>query len=204
MIRRTMRLSADRPTLYLFDEYHHCNQCTDENIAEARSLIQSGVGLVCVEGVPGGLVYNHDGRTYTDQKVESSDSLDLKPISDYQRFAEGVRDIASAVVGVDCEGLCLEVELDSVYRQINGRHPNHERRSLHFLRTMQEEIERRDYKGDVILNCGSAHVDDVERALMNFSALPQGWPDMSYIRLTSPSFEECAKPETPSSRFSDA
>src|SRR6185312_3624394 len=66
MDQRCLRTVPGASTIYLIDEYHHCNPCTDENIRAAKELYTRGVVLAGVEGYEGGRKYDDYDDMYFD------------------------------------------------------------------------------------------------------------------------------------------
>jgi hypothetical protein len=73
-------------------------------------------------------------------------------------------------------------------------------RTLHFVRTIAEEAQRRDLRGYLLLNCGSHHNDRIEALLRAPTApLLEGWPDWNYVRIRSEQYPTSPSTVRPSS-----
>lgn len=195
VLRTVLRSTPGAPTLFLLDEFHHCDACTDDNARIADSLFSSGVCLVGVEGFEGGRewVYHNQQPQYS-QRVVSDVVSRTTGISDYPRFAQKLLDLSRPVVGIDCAGLCDQVEVEmyeGTWLPSMGRHPNHHRRSLHFVGTLFAAATARRVSGDLLLNCGAEHNADIERIVRGPGPLPSDWLDWNYVRIRSPQFAAC-------------
>ncbi len=194
MIQRVLRTNPGAPTLFLLDEFHHCDACTDDNVRIADRLFKSGVRLAGVEGFNGGRewVYHGQQQPHYTERVVSGDVRGTCGISDYPRFAEQLLELALPVVGVDCAGMCDQAEVE-MYEGTwkTGRHPNHHRRSLHFVATLFATARAEGVTGDLLLNCGAEHNADIETLARSREPLPADWPNWNYIRVRSAHFAAC-------------
>ncbi len=190
-----IRKASGTQTLFMIDEVHGCDPCTNDNIAIASSLVAEGVVLIGVEGYEGGLEWDYieTPRQYTAKWLEPGVEAG-QFIGRYPRFKEGMENEPVKVVGVDCRGLCDQVEVDKLdgkWSGSKGRHKNYQLRSFHFIRTIGELIQRQDLKGNFLINCGSAHNDDIQELFTKSQVLPTKWPDVTYIRIRSNLYDPC-------------
>jgi len=149
-------------TVYLIDEHHGHDTSTRENIEIAKHLIaHNNVGLIGVEGYKGGFRFNTNINMYTDNYYTGNISENNR-IGDYPLFAQEMVNQKAAIVGVDSEELSDKAVIDFVDYGIEARlHPNQFIRSLHFIKTLFDEYNLRGSKGNLILNCGARHNDDI-------------------------------------------
>jgi hypothetical protein len=193
MQNRQLRVVDGSPTIYLIDEYHHCKSCIDDNIVIAKKLFQSGVVIAGVEGYEGGMEYDEYDRKYKSMRC-NADISESTRIGDCPDFAKTLHSCGLLTVGVDCRGLANEIEVDVYEGRCKSdevsKHPNQFRRSEHFIRTLLDEVRKRNLDGDLILNCGSNHNEDIEKIVSGVSPLPQGWPNFNYVRIRSDYFHD--------------
>ncbi len=195
MTRTVLRVKVAAPTLFLLDDFHHCDTCTDDNVQIALDLFKQGVCLAGVEGFEGGRewLYHDQQPGYSDSVV--SDAVGTVPgIGDYPRFALALRAAALPVVGVDCAGMCDQVLVDAydgTWPASAGRHPNHRLRSTHFVSTLLVAAQARGLTGDLLINCGAEHNSDIATVVGSAGQLPPGWPDWNYVRIRSSHFAAC-------------
>lgn len=192
MNKTLVRARNGKPTVYLIDEYHRCDRCTDESIDAARQLFRDGVEIAGVEGYEGGRCYDDYKNAYVEKRVPAGIGEEAR-IGDYPRFASALDSAGHLVVGVDCRGLSNMIETDlydGTWEGTIADHPNQRRRSEHFVRTLNEEAQSRSLAGDLLLNAGAAHNDHIVE-LLQTDSLPDGWPDYQYVRIRCASFEEC-------------
>lgn len=200
MARRQVRARSGAPTVNLIDECHGHDVSTDDNIKTAVALFKDRVVLAGVEGYEGGAEYDVHERRYKAVRVHATLSEDTL-IGAYPRFAKGLEAEGLAVVGVDCAGLSDELEAALLEDRTDpGTIAAQRMRTLHFVRTLAEEAQRRNLRGDLLLNCGSHHNDRIEALLRDPDApLPDGWPDWNYVRIRSELYPSGSSSTGPSS-----
>lgn len=176
------------PILFLFDEYHTNQDCKNENIENAKELIEkANVKLIAVEGFEGGYEYDYfDFNSYTNRYINGEIS-EHQRIGNSPEFAHGVKEFFSPVVGIDCRGLSDKMEVD-VYKEKweaenIGNHPFQKERSIHFIKTIIEEYNRLRCNGAIILNGGSRHNDDIINMAKDREKYPELNLKFSLIRL---------------------
>jgi hypothetical protein len=187
-----LRESPNSPVVYLIDKRHQHAQSTEENIENARLLVQAAnVRLVGVEGYEGGREFDYLAGAYTDVEVQG----EIRPetlIGDYPDFAQAIAEENATVVGVDCRGLCDHMEVQVADGQWQaaqiGIHPNQEARSRHFLATLFGERARLGLVGNLILNGGRNHNDHLAAMIANDQINAVAGTPATYIRLRAPSF----------------
>lgn len=194
MTETKIHSSDSDTTIYLFDEYHGCDDCTDENIRHAEYLLDRSVVLAGVEGFAGGRRYDSQDGEYVDEWV-SGECTDATQIGSYPNFANALMEKGHRVTGVDCRGLSDEIEIDIVEGRFSpedvAEHPNQRRRSIHFLTTLITEADNRDLGGDLLLNCGSDHNMRIQEMLMSGKTPDPEWESYNYVRFRCDAFDDC-------------
>ena len=190
--RPIQEVLVGRPTLYLIDEYHHDDLSTDANIKWVSSWIDPGEALIGVEGFSGGEDYHPLLALHKDS--ERPVGLE-RQIGGYPRFAHALSEKGYRVEGVDSESIqedILENPMDSA--ESLSRDPRHESRSKHFVETLLIRANELQEFGDLVLNCGAEHNDDVEKFIYAKSV-----PDLANYnvrRVTSKEFRSRVGPHS--------
>lgn len=159
-----LKFIKDAPIVFLLDENHgNLNNCINNNIINAEILItKAEIGIVGVESLAGGEEWERDTETYYDQE---SDRFYFKQVSEYvsdcTMFVNGLHpSFTHLLQGVESINILDRIfELPVIEGQ---RHPSHKKRSKHFIKTLFESYSLEKISGNLILNCGIEHNDDIE------------------------------------------
>lgn len=160
---KLVRFVDKAPIVFLFDEDHgNLNDCINKNIKNAFYLIaEAKVEIVGVESLAGGREWDRDIETYSNYE---SDKFYSKQVSEYvsncTMFVNGLQPafthLLQGVESINIHDKIFELPV------IEGmRHRLHKERSRHFIKTLFEIYSLRNMRGNLILNCGIEHNDDI-------------------------------------------
>ncbi len=183
----------DVPILFLIDEEHRNDTCTNQNIINAHELVQKArVTLIGVESHRGGEEWD-DGN----YKNTFDIGQNPEPVSDYAYFAERIRQqYPKTVFGVECLGMLneqecnLSVDDNPWYGRQAKDHPLDECRSEHFVRTLLELRSRHGLSGNLILNAGGDHNSHIERWVKDGTIEAKARQKAAYVRLRAPAYQQ--------------
>lgn len=174
---RILRAEKGLPTVFLIDENHdNLNNCIDKNIENATELINKvQVVLVGVESWAGGKSWDPEDQiyseTYSNKKMDDYYAKQYK--SDKAKFVNELKNNHSNLIyGVESFGMMHRIGEDFMegnlyYGTEVSDHPLHKSRSAHFIKTLFENYNYENLKGNLILNCGSNHNTHIEEWVSN-------------------------------------
>jgi hypothetical protein len=179
---KVIRNDPSLPFVFLFDENHdNENECIDKNIENAKELISNtNIEIIGVESLAGGRDWNEDTREYVtdDSNEKYYREVTLKKWkSNCTRFADELSNIyPSLVFGVESVGMMNSIE-----------DPNdrimHQKRSKHFIITLFGIYHDQKLNGNLILNSGSNHNDDIETWILNGEIDAIAGTRSNYVRI---------------------
>ncbi|GEM_PF-5456576 len=159
-----VHFEENAPILFLFDEHHgNQNECIDRNIRNAETLIEhTDVQLIGVESHAGGVEWDQHDKKYVTNDL--NEKFYRQAVADYRSgctaFVDGLAQHGGLIQGVESEGM---IGKQHTQGETEGRNPLNELRSRHFIKTLGEEYITRGLEGNLILNCGSEHNNDIVR-----------------------------------------
>jgi len=174
---RKLRWGKVLPIVFLFDENHdNLNRCIDKNIENAKILIEfCDVSIVGVESLTGGKSWDSQNQVYSENYSEKKLDDHYSKIykSGQTKFADELsRYFNDRIFGVESYGMQEKLHSDIVlpeneyYNTPVANHPLNAARSEHFIRTLFEYYGHQE-SGNLILNCGSNHNNDIEKWIEN-------------------------------------
>ena len=185
------------PVVFLLDENHGIDECIEQNIANARALVQSaGVTLIGVESHAGGFLWDdYEGKYYPFDQKRYDNGDDLSPLNTCPTFADRLRGSGATLVGVECRGMLNQQECDFApgnewHGKPAGDHPLNVLRSEHYIRTLLEMRSQRGLTGNLILNAGGAHISHIEQWIRNASIEAKAKGKAAYVRVRAPAYRD--------------
>ncbi|MEI6781980.1 MAG: hypothetical protein WCQ21_13790 [Verrucomicrobiota bacterium] len=187
----------DVPVVFLIDENHGIDECINQNIANARSLVQSaGVTLIDVESHAGGYQWDdYEGKYHPFDQNRCDNGDNSSPLNTCPKFADSLRGAGATIVGVECRGMLDQQQCDFVpggswEGRPAGEHPLNALRSEHYIRTLLEMRSRRGLTGNLILNAGGAHISHIEQWIRDASIEAKANAKAAYVRACAPAYQE--------------
>lgn len=181
------------PVVFLIDENHGIDECIEQNIVNARALVQTaGVTLVGVESHRGGFEW-FEGK-YSSRFDPGTNRM---PVNRCPKFAEEMLKTHPGIVfGVECLGMSDEQECncavnDNPYfgKPIKD-HPLDAARSQHFIYTLFEMQTRHGRGGNLILNAGGDHNSHIEQWIKDGSIEARARRKAAYVRVRAPAYRD--------------
>jgi hypothetical protein len=158
------------PIVFLLDEKHDDIDCINKNITNALELLSKAkVELIGVESLAGGVEWSEETCNYVQNDYNDkwyAEGLE-KYRNDHTEFLDELfKEYSSLIVGVESIGMMNKIEVDFYNANLSGKvevaHPLHRERSRHFIETLFDIYRIRQLSGNLILNCGRHHNDDIE------------------------------------------
>jgi len=182
------------PIVFLIDEEHHNDFCTNSNVLNANELInKADVQIIGVESHSGGKIYD----IYEEKYITKYDyGKNSNPVNDYPKFAKEIMKYFPQIIfGVECEGMLDKIHCDltvndnQYYGKPIPQHPLNISRSEHFIRTLFELRLHHNIDGNLILNVGGNHNTDIENWIKNGSIESLVNQKACYVRLRAPEYK---------------
>ena len=165
------------PIIFLFDEKHgNESNNIENNITNADLLINNClIVLIGVESLGGGKKWCGETGSYVEEdNTPFYVEYKKKWKSNCTRFSDEVsKKNADKICGVECIEMMDKIEVDLYDKCQFGskdavsNHYLHQERSKHFLITLVDTYKEKKLKGNMILNCGLEHNNDIERWIRN-------------------------------------
>jgi len=174
--------------LILLDHEHYNKELNNELLCLTEAIINTNeIGIIGFEGYPN-KVDRYRGESIQKYTNSTSDIRVTNPVGDDTAFAKACFHLQTLCVGVDSYGYCVEIDLECVTPSAVKAHPNQEKRSAHFMKSLIAERNSSGVKTDMILHAGSAHMDHIWYVLMHhMRKVPLGRNSCNLIRIRTQS-----------------
>lgn len=188
-----LNIEPNKPIIFLFDENHDIEDCINRNIKNAETLIKrANVVIVGLERLPGGKEWNPDSMDYV-REMRSQDNFNPQPYDshplhpNHNLFSDWIKNNYPFLLqGVESRGMHDMIDTDCYEGKYTvENHPLNQERSKHFIQTLFDAYSSRGLNGNMILNCGLQHNNDIENWISSEEITDITGRKASFIRINT-------------------